>query len=73
MFMKGVQQYGSLEACIMGIKAGLDMFIFRESDMETLKMIDELVDVVEQDEILKQRILESNRRIEVLKKRYGLL
>ena len=70
MFMKGVQDYGSLEAVIMGIKAGLDMFIFRESDNETLNMIEELVKIVEKDEFLQKRVLESNKRIEILKKRF---
>lgn len=70
MFMKGVQDYGSLEAVIMGIKAGLDMFIFRESDDDTLNMIEELAKIVEKDDFLQKRILESNRRIEKLKRMF---
>lgn len=70
MVMKGVAQYGMLEAVIMGINAGLDMFIFRNSDDETLNMIECLCRVVEKDEFLKSRILESNRRIEKLKNKY---
>lgn len=70
MFMKGVQDYGSLEAAVLGIKAGLDMFIFRESDKNTLEMIDELVKIVEKDEFLQKRVFESNKRIERLKKMY---
>jgi beta-N-acetylhexosaminidase len=73
MFMKGVQDYGSLDACIMGIKAGLDMFIFRDSDKKTLEMIDKLVKIVENDKVLKNRVLESNKRIENLKKKYCLV
>lgn len=68
MIMKGVQNYGSLEACIMGIRAGLDMFIFRNSDEKTLKMIDKLVKVVEKDDELKQRVFKSYDRIIALKK-----
>ena len=69
MVMKGVQNYGSLEACVMGIKAGLDMFIFRDSDDKTLNMIDELVKVVEKDDELKNRVKASYERIMALKKR----
>lgn len=72
MVMKGVQAYGSLNAVIKGIEAGLDMFIFRNSDDETLKMIDELVKIVEKDEGLKSKIVASNHRIEFLKKKYGI-
>lgn len=68
MVMKGVQEYGSLEACVMGIKAGLDMFIFRDSDEQTLNMIEELYSVVMADEELQTRVIESNRRISGLKK-----
>ena len=70
MFMKGGQEYGSLEAVIMGIKAGLDMFIFRESDNETLNMIEELVKIVKKDDLLQKRVIESNKRIERLKHRF---
>ena len=70
MVMKGVQNYGSLEACVMGIKAGLDMFIFRDSDDKTLNMIDNLVKVVEKDDELKNRVKASYERIMALKKRY---
>ena len=73
MFMKGVQDFGSLEACIMGIKAGLDMFIFRESDDKTLEMIENLVVEVEKDENLKKMVLESNSRIKRLKELYGIV
>lgn len=69
MIMKGVQTYGSLEACIMGINAGLDMFIFRNSDKETLSMIDELVKIVEKDTALQEKVMKSYERIIALKSR----
>ena len=72
MVMKGVQAYGSLEACIMGIKAGLDMFIFRNSDSETLNMIDELCKIVEKDSDLKEKVMNSYKRITALKTLYGI-
>ena len=70
MVMKGVERYGTLEAVLMGIRAGLDMFIFRDSDKKTLEMIKSLVKIVESDDELKERVLESNNRIAKLKKMY---
>lgn len=72
MFMQGVQAYGSLEAILMGIEAGLDMFIFRESDEKTLKTIEDLCEVVSKDKTLQAKIKESDIRIQNLKKRYSL-
>ena len=73
MVMKGVQAYGSLEAIVKGINAGLDMFIFRNSDNETLKMIDELVKIVESNEDLKTKVIKSNKRIDTLKEKYQII
>lgn len=70
MVMKGVSDYGMLESVIMGINAGLDMFIFRNSEEETLKMIGELCKIVEKDDCLKRKVVESNKRIDSLKNRY---
>lgn len=73
MVMKGVQSYGSLEACIMGIKAGLDMFIFRNSDAETLDMIEKLCKVVNKDSELREKVMNSYDRITKLKASYGMM
>lgn len=73
MVMKGVQAFGSLEACLMAINAGVDMFIFRDSDSETLGMIEKLVKIVENDKILQDKVLKSNKRIMDLKKRYRII
>ena len=73
MVMKAVQDFGSLEACIMAIKAGVDMFIFREADDKTLRIIEDLALAVEKDDELKTKIIESNERILKLKKLYGIL
>ena len=70
MVMKGVQEYGRLEAIIMGINAGLDMFIYRDADKETIETIDKLVKIAEENEDLKQKIVESNKRISVLKNKF---
>mgnify|MGYP003308267274 CR=1 FL=1 len=57
MIMKGVEKYGHLESVIMGIKAGVDMFIFREADDKTLKIIEDLALAVEKDDELKTKII----------------
>ena len=72
MVMKGVQDFGSLEAIKMAILAGVDMFIFRDGDKTTYSNIEELVKIAEDDENLAARVLESNRRIAGLKCRFGI-
>lgn len=73
MFMKGVQEFGSLEACIMAIKSGVDMFIFRDANVEVLKLIENLAEIVERNDELRIKIVESSERILKLKKDYEIL
>ena len=68
MVMKGVQQFGSLDAIIMGIEAGLDMFIFRDADRKTFDTVKQLVKIVEASDELKQKVIKSNQRIDKLKR-----
>lgn len=72
MVMKGVQAYGSAEAVIMGIEAGLDMFIFRDADEQTIEAIEKVVEIVNANESLKARVMQSNERISNLKQKYGI-
>lgn len=67
MIMKGVQDFGSLQACIMAIKAGVDMFIFRDANEETIDIIEELIKLANTDKSLKEKIIESSSRINRLK------
>ena len=67
MVMKGVQDFGGLEACLMAIRAGVDMFIFRNSDRQTIEIIEQLCEIVLKDAELFNKILESNNRISKLK------
>ena len=73
MVMKGVQAYGSLDAIINGIEAGLDMFIFRDADEQTFETINNLVTIVGQNEDLKQKVLKSNERIIKLKQNFSII
>lgn len=73
MVMKGVQNYGSVEACVIGIKAGLDMFIFRDADENTFNTINEIVKIAEKDKEIANLVKVSNERIKNLKQKYKLI
>jgi len=68
MVMNGVQAYRSVEACKMAILAGTDMFIFRDANKNTIDIIEQLIEDVKRDDVLKQCVLESDKRIQKLKK-----
>ena len=68
MIMKGVQNFGPDDACIMAILAGVDILLFRNADKQTIDIIENLILKAENNESLKRRILESNERIQRLKK-----
>lgn len=40
MIMKGATKFGFVNACEMGIRAGLNMFIYRNSTPETINIIE---------------------------------
>ncbi len=67
MIMKGVAAFGDVEACEMGIRAGLNMFIYRNSTPETINIIETLAKKAETDEELRQNIEKSYERIICLK------
>ncbi len=70
MVMKGVADlFSPLEACVKGIKAGLDMFIWRNSFPETIEMINNLVEVAQVDKELFDKINVAFERIMKLKQR----
>ncbi len=69
MIMKGVADlYSPLEACVKGIKAGLNMFIYRNSTPEIIKTIEKIVELAQTDTELRQKIEESFEIILTLKK-----
>ena len=73
MIMRGVSKYGMSEACIMGIKAGVNMFIYRNSDETTLQVIEDVINASEKDCMLRERIEDSYSRIIDLKKHYHII
>ena len=73
MIMKGVAKFGAKTACEMGIRAGLNMFIYRNSLPETIDIIEFLVQQAQGDRELFANIETSFEKIIELKKKFGLL
>ena len=67
MIMKGVADFGAVEACERGIRAGLNMFIYRNSNPETINIIDTIAKKAENDIELKNNIEKSYELIIKLK------
>ena len=67
MIMKGVSRFGSIEACEMGIRAGLNMFIYRNSTPDTVNIIETLAQKAKNDIELKNNIENSYELILKLK------
>lgn len=69
MIMKGItNQYDSLEASVMGIKAGLNMFIYRNSTPEIIETIEKIAELSHSDAELREKINDSFDKIIELKK-----
>ena len=69
MIMQGVSAFGEIEACVMGIKAGVNMFIYRNSTPETISIIEQIGKLAEKDNELKMNIEKSFNLILNLKNR----
>lgn len=67
MIMKGVAKFGNIEACEMGIRAGLNMFIYRNSTPQTINIIETIAKKAETDDELRQNIEKSYEKITHLK------
>jgi len=72
MVMKGVAKFGQIEACEMGIRAGLNMFIYRNSKPETIKIIETIAQKAQNDKELKENIEKSYEKIMELKKKFKI-
>lgn len=73
MFMNGVKTFGDVEACLKGIDAGLDMFIYRDSSQETLKILNEVLKVVKTDRELQNKVINSYNKIIKIKKAHTII
>ena len=70
MIMKGVANLGEVEACEMGIRAGLNMFIYRNCDDKTINIIEKIYQKAIIDEDLRKNIEKSYTKILNLKQKY---
>ncbi len=73
MVMKGVSNFGELQACVMGIKAGINLFIYRNCDDKTIDIIEQVYKLALKDEELAKCIKFSYNKIMELKKKFDLL
>lgn len=67
MIMKGVSDFGAVEACVMGIKAGLNMFIYRNTAIDVIEGVYQCAIL---DNELQQKIEYSFEKIIELKKKF---
>lgn len=73
MIMKGVSRFGSVDACEMGIRAGLNMFIYRNSKPETIEIIETIAKKALHDGELRENIEKSFDKIMRLKGKLPVL
>lgn len=73
MFMQGVKQFGDVEACINGILAGVNMFIYRDSTNETLDILNKVFQEIKTSSILKSKVTESYNKIIDLKNKHKII
>lgn len=69
MIMAGATGFKPVQACEMGIRAGLNMFIYRNSTPETIDIIETIAQKALTDEELKQNIEYSYKKISRLKEK----
>ena len=70
--MKAVENNFTIEdASVRSVKAGVDMLLICHSFEKQMRAFEAIIKKVENGEILKVLVEESNRRISVLKKRYA--
>ncbi len=66
MVMGGVSQFEPLEAVVRGVNAGINLFLYRNSDDETIDLIEALVKIAETDDELRENIENSFDKIQKL-------
>ena len=72
MIMKGVSDFGQTEACVMGIKAGLNMFIYRNSDSQIINTIENIYKIAQNSTEIRNNIEYSFEKITQLKMKMNI-
>lgn len=70
MIMNGATKFGFVNACEMGIRAGLNMFIYRNSTPETINIIETIAQKALTDKELQEKIENSFEKINNLKSKF---
>ncbi len=71
MVMGGIKNYyKNYDACVRGINAGIDIFVFRDSSDKTLNIIEKLCAAVKNGDLSEDRINESAQRILQCKEKF---
>ena len=68
MVMGGIKKFSPFEACKLAINAGVNMFIYRNSDDCTINLIEQLANAVKSGEIDEKNIDKSLEYIFLIKK-----
>lgn len=68
MVMGGVLGTDATNACAQAIKAGVNILLYRNSDDETIEIIENLAKIAESDAVLREKIEESYEKIVSFKK-----
>jgi len=72
MVMKGVADFGEVEAFIMGIRAGINLFIYRNSNSTIIDIIEKIYQIALDDNEIKSKIENSYEKIINLKEKYSI-
>ncbi len=73
MVMKGVSDFGATEAVERGLKAGLNMFIYRNSNPDTINIIETVAEHAKHDKELSECIEKSIDLVQNLRNKFKLL
>ena len=73
MEMNGIKGFTPFEACMRAINAGVNMFIFRDTDKKIIDLISDLEKAVADKLIDEEKINNSVSKIFDLKYRYGII
>lgn len=72
MFMGGVLNINSVDACSKAIKAGVNILLYRNSENQTVKIVENLAELAGQDEELRNNIEISYEKIMQFKDKYNI-
>ena len=72
MVMKGVADFGKVQAVEMGIKAGLNMFIYRNSDSQIINTIENIYKIAQNSTEIRHNIEYSFEKIIQLKTKMNI-